>query len=241
MIMIFSSKSQTEHCEFHYNNHTIKQTDAYSYLGIKLSKKAGFGDAVNLLKEKGNKAMFLLKSALYSGVTFQPSLPIKIFDSTIRPILGYASEVWCCDYSRILFKPHMIDKLPFEKVNNKFCKFIMGLPSQASNFAVKADLGKSPIFAFICSQAIRYWYRIINMDTNRTLKQAYLSELDIQKNGGNSWSMFIMKLLEVIGENKIWKNQNNSVFDKNEICLLKKKAFNNITKLYYTNQSEKIN
>ena len=38
----------------------------------------------------------------------------------------------------------------------------------------------------------------------------------------------------------MWNNQNNSGFDKNEICILKKKVFDNITKLYYTKQFAQI-
>ncbi len=46
-------------------------------------------------------------------------------------------------------------KAPSEQINKKNCKYILGVSSRASYFAVKAELGREPIFAFICSQVIR--------------------------------------------------------------------------------------
>ena len=78
--------------------------------------------------------MFSLARSLYTGVTFNPSLPLKVFDSTIRPIITYGSEVWSHQYIKFLIKPAQIDTAPFESINNRFCKYVMGLPKQATNF-----------------------------------------------------------------------------------------------------------
>ncbi len=65
--------------------------------------------------------MFSLCSVLYTGITISQTLPLKIFDSTIRPILAYGCEVWSAEFLKLLLKPKPIDKAPFEIVNNKFC------------------------------------------------------------------------------------------------------------------------
>ena len=122
-VIIFSTKKTEERVNFKLGNDTLKIMDSYSYLGITFSRNGSYQEAINLLKEKSNKAMFLLRSSLYTGVTFQPNLPLKIFDSTVRPILTYSSEVWCIQYIKLLFKPNLIDKSPLESVNNRFCKF----------------------------------------------------------------------------------------------------------------------
>ena len=74
---------------------------------------------------------------------------------------------------------------------------LLVLPRQASNFGVKAELGRAPIFSFMCSQLIRYWIKIISIDANRLLKDAYLSELHIHNEGGASWVSFVIKLLQI--------------------------------------------
>ena len=61
----------------------------------------------------------------------------------------------------------------------------MGLPKQVSNFGVKAELGRKPIFAFMCAQALRYWIRLVNLEDDRLLKQAYLSEINYNS---HTWS-----------------------------------------------------
>ena len=124
--------------------------------------------------------------------------------STVRPILTYGCEAWASDFTQLLLKPNQLDKAPFEQINNKFCKYVLGVPSRASNFAVKAELGREPIFAFICCQALRYWIRILNMTEDRLVKSAYLSELDIHKRGGQSWASFIHILLELANLSSVW-------------------------------------
>jgi hypothetical protein len=46
-------------------------------------------------------------------------LKLKLFDMLIRPICTYGSEIWISDFT---LKDFCIDKLPFEKIHNKFCK-----------------------------------------------------------------------------------------------------------------------
>ncbi len=97
--------------------------------------------------------MVHIPSSLYTGLTITQSLPLKVFDSTIRPILAYGSEVWSAEFLKLISQPNLVDKAPFETVNNKFCKYIAGMPRRASHFAIK-----------VC-----------------TLKGAYESELEIHK------------------------------------------------------------
>ena len=139
--------------------------------------------------------------------------------------------MWCIEYLKLLTKTNLLDKGPFETINNRFCKSIMGLPKQASNFGVKAELGRSPVFSFICSQVIRYWSRILHMSDDRLLKQAFYSELHIHNNGGTSWASFVIQLLESINSASIW--QNNTTLDKHVISTLKSKVTNSLTDKYF--------
>ena len=87
--------------------------------------------------------------------------------------------------------------LSFEQVHNRFCKYILGLPKRASNFASKAELGRTPLFAFMCSLALRYCIKLFSIDSTRILWSAFQSELKIHKEGGTSWVSFIIKVLEL--------------------------------------------
>ena len=241
-IIIFNQRKQQSNLEFKFGSESIKIVDTYQYLGIKVHKNGDFKCAVGTLKQKGHKAMFSLSQSLYTGITFNPDLPLKIFDHTIRPILTYGSEVWCFQYINALFKTKVIDKLPFEQTNNRFCKYVMGLPRQATNLGIKAELGRKPILAFICSQALRYWIRLINLEESRLLKLAYMSELSIFEQGRLSWVTFIIKLLEIIQKKHLWDKHvagiNCSV---NDMTSLKESTQKIIADMYFTNEFQSIN
>ncbi len=197
-VMIIQKKKNVKLVKFKFGDDTLDITDTYNYLGLLFTSNGSMKDAVQCLKSKGFKALFHMNSALHTGLTFSPDVPLKVFDSTIRPIITYGCEAWVSDFSKLLFKTKDCDKAPFEQVNNKVCKQILGVPSRASNFAVKAEIGREPIFSFICSQTIRFWIRIMEMTNDRLLKQAYLSELEIYRKGKDSWAAFIFQLLKVI-------------------------------------------
>ena len=240
-IVIFSSRQHSSQYDFKFGPLSLRIADTSSYLGITFHKNGNFTEAVTRLKEKSNKAMFSLSQALYSGITFDPKLPLKVFDSTIRPILTYGSEVWCSQYIHLLLKPNQIDKMMFENINNRFCKFIMGLPRQASNFGIKAELGRPPIFSFMCAQLFRYWFKIINVDSDRILKDAYLSELHICNKGGASWVTFVLKLLQVTNLEDLWcKQMGNHKIEKSHVNVLKNNVQDAITKIYHNNEFNNI-
>ena len=196
-VVIFASRQPKKTCDFRFGTNNITIVKSYKYLGVKFTDNGYFTEAVTSLKERGNKAMFAMSRSFYTGITFNPALPLKVFDSTIRPIITYASEVWSCQYTNLISKPSKIDKAPFEQVSTRFCKYVMGLPRQVTNFGVKAELGRKPIFAHICSQVLRYWVRLVNLEEDRLLKHAYLSEMT-HNSHPTSWTNLVIKILEII-------------------------------------------
>ena len=54
------------------------------------------------------------------------------------------------------------DKFCYEKIHNKFCKYILGLKKIACNISAKSELGRFPITDYIKTQAILYFSRLQN-------------------------------------------------------------------------------
>jgi hypothetical protein len=82
----------------------------------------------------------------------------------IRPILTYNSEIWFMDdyfsisraaISRSEQSGSVCDTLSlenkfcYEKIHNKFCKYILGLKKTACNISTKSELGRFSITDFI--------------------------------------------------------------------------------------------
>ncbi len=156
-----------------------------------------------------------------------------MFGSTLRSILAYGSEVWSAEFLKLISKPNFVDKSPFEMVNNKFCKYIACIPRRASHFAIKAELGREQIFSFICSQAFRFWRKLISLNSSREiLKGAYESELEIHKSGDTSWVTFIAKLLDSINSDH-FLNMINKVVSKRQLVRLSDKLKNSYHRIIF--------
>ena len=90
----------------------------------------------------------LLKSYTSSLNELPVNVSTHLFDSLVRPILTYNCEIWNMDVYKPYFnatervkknnfnvdKMQFIEKTPYDKIHNKYCKFILGIKKCSSNF-----------------------------------------------------------------------------------------------------------
>ena len=105
--------------DFTFENQSIDQVGSYKYLGVILSNSGlRFSQRFDYVKEKASRA--IISANIYIRQAVKDHLPInlylKVFDTQIRPILEYASEIWCPGTP--------IEDL--ERVHLKFLKSILG-------------------------------------------------------------------------------------------------------------------
>ncbi len=86
--MIFSNR-KPETIKFFYDKESITICDKYTYLGIQFTRNGNLKEAVSVLCDKAMERDVLFILFLIQGLTITPSLPLKMFDSIIRPILAY--------------------------------------------------------------------------------------------------------------------------------------------------------
>ena len=77
--------------KFIYKGRTFEIDGSYQYLGLVFSNNGNFNNAVNSLREKGRKAVYILMRKLSN---YNVTLRIKLFPVFILPIITYAFEVW---------------------------------------------------------------------------------------------------------------------------------------------------
>ena len=76
---------------------------------------------------------------------FDVKTKLRLFD-----IILYASEVWgIYGYGHI------------DKIHIKFCKNLLGVRAQTSNYAVYGDLGRFPLSVIAKERSMNYWFKII--------------------------------------------------------------------------------
>ena len=115
----------------------------------------------------------------------------KLYESTIIPIITYASEIWISDFN---FNLKSIDKTPFEKIQNFICKDILGVHSKSSNLAIKMELGILPLYIKIYKLMFRYYSRLSKLRDSTTfysgnilLKNAFIEDCNLANSGEKSW------------------------------------------------------
>ena len=115
-------------------------------------------------------------------------MKLKLFDTLIKPIVPYASAIWICDFTIRKLKS---DILPFEKIHNRFCKYLLGVHKKASNFASKCELGRLPIIIFINSLTFKYYSRLKEFPSTRLVKETFEVDKGLFNSGQKSWYSFI--------------------------------------------------
>ena len=127
-------------------------------------------------------------------------LTIKLFDSLVKPILSYGSEVW-----GIIAMGHLVvnnfkkacENLPVEKLN--LCKYVLGVNRKTTNDAVRGELGRYPLLIDILSQTVRYYERIKTLENESLVKLSYLDS--IQTNYKSSWTSCIQTVYSEFSPN----------------------------------------
>ena len=105
----------------------------------------------------------------------------------IRPICTYGSEISISHFTLKDSWQSCIDKLPFEKIHNKFCKNILGVHKKSSNFAAKCELGRQPVLNFIIILALKYFNRLKQLPSDRLLGEVYEVDKSLFIDGHRSW------------------------------------------------------
>lgn len=221
-IIIFNKSGKVlKGYSFFYNNQSLGLVNQYKYLGIILKPSGSFVEAINHLSKKASKAMFCISKALYSEKR-NVSLHIKLFDTCVKPILLYCSEIWALP--QILKGKHVnefeynYDKFIPTKIQLKFSKFILGVHKSASNLAVLGELGFYPLAINALKSSVEYWFHLLKAKNSDLIARAYHENSSLGDSLYNKFKTF----LELIGFEHIWDNQGtfskrntlNAIFNK---------------------------
>ena len=176
------------------NGSEIQVVKKYKYLGILLSANGSLKPAIDILAAQANKALFsLMKSATRLQYP-SPLILSHLFDSLVRPITEYASEVWA---------PSESDEM--EVLHRRFCKFALGLPTSTTNVAVYGDLGRVPLSIRHKVSLLKYWLTITtSTDISSLLLEAY--QLLTLNDHPNIWCTKIQRILNEAGFSYVWSN-----------------------------------
>ena len=222
-VVIFQRYGKKPKPILYLGNKAIEIAKTYTYLGITFDSSCSFKTAALDLKVKSTKASFYLSSLLSSHNHLHLNTHMKLFDTLIRPILTYGSEVWLPNQylKQALPVTKLIDTIPCEKVHHNFCKRLLGVYKSCANALVRYELERLPLLFFVTIQTIKFWSHIVSKPRESLLYQSYLSEIENE----SPWIKFIKAALYNYNLSEYWHSQ--SPIPLNCIHLIKreKKGF----------------
>ena len=172
----------------------------YKYLGIEIHSNGNMVAASENLCTRGWKATFKLKSTL-KDMDVQPATRLKLFDTLIKPIICYGSDVWgplinLQNSKSVDIFWRKSEKLPVETFQLKYCKNVLGVHSKATNAAVMGELGRLPVTLFLIKTSLRFCQHIEEVGDRMPLLMAAVAE-DKILNGNKSWRRSLENILNL--------------------------------------------
>ena len=158
-------------------------------------------------------------------------LSCKLFDSLIRPIILYNSEIWYIEDYYYIYKADngsncdklsFVDRFSFEKLHHKFCKAVLGIKKTSCNISAKSELGRLPLDSFIKTQVMLYYSRIQSDGINPLVKEAFNINKNISNENIYTWYTFATEIFKEVDLNK------NNFEDFNKPFLLVKQSLSRI-------------
>ena len=201
-ILIFENRKSAAPL-FLLGNRVLSRVDRYKYLGVIFYLTGYFKNAREELYLKAIKALFGVNNKIYLN-NFNPVLAKKLFNTLVKPIITYGSEVWGAELLNTFNKDiQQLDKLYCEKLQNKFCKIALGVHKKSINCAVRKELDCNPLTIEIFCNMFKYEQRLINIDHDRVVFHAYREEINFHLEHPNSWIHAINRLKDLSGSNDL--------------------------------------
>ena len=179
-----------------YNGEQLKTSTYYNYLGVLFSTRLSWTKCTHTLVSKASKALFALKSLFIKYPNMPVNLMFKLFDSKVKPVLLYGSEVWGFE-----------ERKSIEIFHSNFCKYVLGVGKQISNNGVLAECGRTHMYIYYYVRCISYWCKLLRMSEDRYPKQSYLYMKRLDSVGRVTWASYVKLLLNSFGFGFAWYSQ----------------------------------
>ena len=146
--------------DFLCGNIGIKKAENYKYLGLWFNEHMDMTYAAREIAKSATRALgsLIVKFKELGGISYDCFQ--KMYESSVEPILLYGAGVWGTREYKII-----------NTVQNKACRFLLGVQKTAANLATRGDLGWTSLLCKQRLEVVRLWTRLkIMHDTRLTAK-----------------------------------------------------------------------
>ena len=200
-VMVFNSSGRQliESHSFNYGDTKIPSTKEYCYLGMKFSLSGSWKPTQLMLRQKGLRAYFGLKSYIDTRSVSKKAM-FKLFDCLILPVASYGHQIWLpftdTVKNLLLANPTEADGRnystkqiacdPIERLHLSVLKWTLGIPKRTSNAGVWGDSGRPPLVVKLLKHTTDYLNKLILLDkgdSSKLVRHAFVE----QRNLNLSW------------------------------------------------------
>ena len=164
----------------------VSMTNTYKYLGLWLEEHLNLKEMVKALSASAGRALGKLCSKFHASGGMSHKMFTKLYESLVSPILAYGAGIWgTSSYNSV------------NTIQNRACRFFLGLGSTASNCASRGDMGwVSPQCRQII-EVLRLYHRSENIEPHRIngIVHRYCKRLNYR----SLWINRVASLLRRIG------------------------------------------
>ena len=183
------------HEKWSVGNERLEVVSEYKYLGIVLSTKLCVNTILCDISRRAKAACIHISKSLRKLTVVTPDLFCKIFDAQIQPILLYGAEVWGLNNCKQVETVHLFSM-----------KWFLGVSVRSPNAMVYGDMGRYPLHINTKLRAVKYWLKLLRMDSNRYPYMVYKMMFNLHERYPN-WATCIKNLLFKYGFVTEWERQ----------------------------------
>jgi len=182
--------------QWNYGTSPINIASFYKYMGLIFTPKLSWSRSQRKLACQATKSIVCIRNYQKQYGYFHFHECFKLFDSMVKPILLYGSEIWGFKFSPII-----------ELVQTHYCKLFLGVSRSTNTDMVLGECGRLPLYVDYVSRFIKYWCRILHMSSNRYPKQTYIMLYDLDSVGRHTWASEVRIILCKYGFGLVWLSQ----------------------------------
>ena len=177
--------------DLHFNGNKIEQVIQYKYLGnilksINNCNADMFANTYPYLCDQGRKAIFSMLHKLREILPLPPKVMFKLFDSIIKPILIYGSDVWGHNKSGL----DIVDKVML-----RYCRRVLNVKAATSNLMVYRECGMLPPSIQCTISTMCYMNRLYHMPADTIAKHVYEEMHKLHPMGFRTWVTRVNELI----------------------------------------------